>query len=394
MKSDLAGRIVRADVWAVNVPLLHEWIASEEMGGSHSHGHDRVILRLTDSDGRTGFGEGVNRGAIEGIESAARWCFREPLSEQRMSCLQLCDPGHDYWSQPTPPSPYAQPQHKHLFRVRHPFQTMFETAIYDLLGRRAGLPMSSFFGGRWRDRVLTDYWVGRATPELAARAVKRGLKLGFTRGIKVKTILEDPNVERLEAIRDAAGSTDYHVTVDPNGRFYNLDDALRVLLAMDRVGNMTILEDPFPRFYPEQLASLRPRISARLVWHIDPPESIWQVMAANVVGGLNIDSHTMGMFQWRLAAGAAYIANLPVWHGSGLDLGFCTAAQLQLASATPNCTLPGDQIGPWLREHTLVKVPFTVEDSHVTVPIGPGLGVDADMDAIDKYATRHVAWTA
>ena len=73
-----------------------------------------------------------------------------------------------------------------------------------LLARRAGIPLCAWFGGPWRQTVAVDYWMGRVTPAHAQRCVARAKALGFT-GVKLKTTLEDPNVERLEAIRDAGG---------------------------------------------------------------------------------------------------------------------------------------------------------------------------------------------
>jgi L-alanine-DL-glutamate epimerase-like enolase superfamily enzyme len=217
--------------------------------------------------------------------------------------------------------------------------------------------------------------------------VKRGLELGF-RGIKLKTTLEDPNVERLEAIKDAAGEH-FHVTVDPNGRLYRYDDAIATIRDMDAVGNMRILEDPFFRHHTEESAALHGKINARVVAHIDPPESLGSVIRRGKIGGLNIDSHTQGLWGWRMQAATADAFNLPVWHGSGLDLGIATAAQLHLAAATPNCELPGDQSGPWLREAHLLKTSFVVENGAIQVPKGVGLGIEVDLAQVERYAVEH-----
>src|SRR5690606_27221342 len=119
------------------------------------------------------------------------------------------------------------------------------------------------------------------------------------------------------------------------------------------------------RVHLHEFAALRSRIKARLVLHIDPPESLGNVLHARCVGGLNIDSHTQGLLAWRMQAAVAAAANLPVWHGSGLDMGIATAAQLHLAAATPNCQLAGDQAGPWLRESSLINETFFVSDGHI-----------------------------
>jgi L-alanine-DL-glutamate epimerase-like enolase superfamily enzyme len=378
-------RIGTVEAWRVRVPLRAEWAASPEFG-PHTDGADRLILRLADAGGREGWGEGGFGCGAEETEGALRRLAGLSPQALRLPLLDLWA-SPSYYHQPPAPSPYAPDAGSLAHRLRHPLQTPAEMALLDLIARRAGLPLGVLLGGPWRDRVSVDYWMGRVTPEHARRCVERGRSLGFA-GVKLKTSLEDPNVERLEAILEAGGP-DWKVTVDPNGRFHRLDDAWPTIRAMDAVGNLAILEDPFPRFHLGEFAALRPRITARVVVHVDPPESLAAVLASGAAGGLNLDSHVQGLLAWRFQAAAAAQANLSVWHGSGLDLGISTAAQLHLAASAPNCRLPGDQSGPWLRETSLIKTAFTVERGLVAVPTGPGLGVEVDRDELDRRAVGH-----
>jgi len=379
-------KVVKAEAWIVKVPLLAEWTSSPEYGEHGNKEKMRLIIALQCEDGIIGWGEGLPSLGTEEIKSALSRLINQSLGDIRLSFLDLLwEPGKHYWQRPSPPSPFASPVGNLRHRLRHPLQTTVEMALIDIITRRAGVPFSSYFGGEWRDRVSSDYWMGRTTPEHAARCAQRGYALGF-RGIKLKTTLEDPNIERLEAIQ-AATFSGFHVTVDPNGRFYRLDDAKSTIRAMDAVGNMSILEDPFPRTALAETKALRNHLQSRVVVHIDPPESLAQVITAECCGGLNIDSHTQGLLQWRLQADTADQFSLPVWHGSGLDLGIYTAAQLHLAASAPNCQLPGDQAGPWLRESTLVKETFVVQNGCIFVPRGHGLGITPNRDEIDRYTT-------
>ncbi|MFV0337349.1 MAG: mandelate racemase/muconate lactonizing enzyme family protein [Chthoniobacterales bacterium] len=375
-------KLKQINAWVVQVPLLKDWATSEEFGPHMPKKNSRTLLQLIDESGAEGWGESAGN-ALAQLEGMAERLFSLDLRGTRLSMLDLWEKEELYWSRPAAPSPYAANEANLRHRLRHPLQSLLECALVDLNARRSGLPISDFFGGRWRDAITTDYWAGRVRPDHAAECAKRGKSLGFN-GIKFKTTLEDPNVERLEAVKKAVG-VDFHVTLDPNGRFYRLGDAWKTIQALDKVGNLGILEDPFPRFYLTEFAELRQRIDARLVLHIDPVESFWSVLEARAAGGLNLDSHTIGPFQWRILAGAAEQANLPIWHGSGLDLGVGTAWQLHLASTAPNCQLPGDQAGPWLREHSLVNEEFVVKNGCISVPTGPGIGVSVDRDALERY---------
>ncbi len=375
--------ITRLQRWQVTVPPLPGLTDSSEFGKNPEQHDHRYLLQLTDSDGCEGWGETVVSGSLDLLDSALERLAGQPVADQRTAFLDLWPAEALYWQRPAAPSPYAPNPANLQHRLRHPMQSAIEMALCDLTARRAGVPLCQLFGGPWRDRVLVDYWMPRMTPENARRCVARGKELGFS-GIKLKTTLEDPNVERLEAIQEEA--PDWKVTVDANGRFYRLDDALPVLRAMDAVGNVAIFEDPFPRFHLHDFVQLRRQVDARVVVHIDPPESLWAVLQSGAAGGLNIDCHT-GLHHWRMQAAAAEVANLPIWMGSGLDLGIRTAAELQLAASAPNCLLPGDQAAPWLRESHLLVEDFVIRDGHVLLPKGPGLGIKVDLDAVDRYCT-------
>jgi L-alanine-DL-glutamate epimerase-like enolase superfamily enzyme len=70
-------------------------------------------------------------------------------------------------------------------------------------------------------------------------------------------------------------------------------------------------------------------------------------------------------------------------HGWNTALGL--AADLQLASAIPNTTLVEYLTGSPLID-SLVTVPWTLgTDGMLPIPAGDGLGVDLDMDAVEKY---------
>ena len=380
--------ITELKLWRVTVPLLPEWTASPEFD-EHPIDH-RLILRIADSDGFEGWAEAGAGSSDELLETTLSMLIAKPLSDLRLGFLDLWPSGSLYWQRPAPPSPYAPNPANLQHRLRHPLQSLVELSLSDLIARRAGMPLCHLWGGAWRDRVLVDYWMPRTTPEHAQHCVRRGKALGFT-GAKLKTTLEDPNVERLEAIRDAV--PDWHLTVDANGRFYRLDNALPTLREMDRVGNVAIFEDPFPRFHLGEFVRLRAQVDARVVVHVDPPESLWTVLRSEAAGGLNIGSG-VGLFHWRIMAGTADQANIQIWHGSSLDLGIGTAAQLHLCASAPNCTLPSDQAGPWLRESHLLKHDFTIKDGHILLPTGPGLGVQVDLDEVEKYCTQSRSWKA
>jgi muconate cycloisomerase len=82
-------------------------------------------------------------------------------------------------------------------------------------------------------------------------------------------------------------------------------------------------------------------------------------------------------------------AGIPVWHGAGVDLGLLEVSYVHASSVCRNCVLNGDIFGRLIREHDLLATPLEIKDGRATVPTGPGLGVELDEDAVQRYRARE-----
>ena len=78
---------------------------------------------------------------------------------------------------------------------------------------------------------------------------------------------------------------------------------------------------------------------------------------------------------------------IPVWCGGMLETGLGRAANVALA-ALPGFTLPGDTSASdrYYRQDVTTQ-PFVLENGHVAVPTGPGLGVEPDPDVLAALTT-------
>jgi O-succinylbenzoate synthase len=85
-------------------------------------------------------------------------------------------------------------------------------------------------------------------------------------------------------------------------------------------------------------------------------------------------------------------AGMGMWCGGMLETGVGRATNLHLATM-PNFTLPGD-ISATERYYAedVAESTFRLnsEDSTITVPTGPGLGVELQLDRLAKYRLRHL----
>lgn len=90
----------------------------------------------------------------------------------------------------------------------------FDSALYDLLGKAAGLPVYKLLGG-YRSSFETDMTTGLDTPEKMAASARENVDQGY-RQIKIK-VGEDPDLDlqRVAAVRQAIGP-DIKLRLDAN----------------------------------------------------------------------------------------------------------------------------------------------------------------------------------
>jgi muconate cycloisomerase len=258
-----------------------------------------------------------------------------------------------------------------------------EQVVFDLAGKAFGVPAYKLLGGGCRARVRVDYWTARRTPADLARKALEGKRLGFG-GIKIKCALEDPNVERVKAVAEACGP-DFKITIDPNTRFHNPIHAIRLARLLEGY-NVEVFEDPVPKGNLDWYVLLRQKMNIAVALHLGSPVQVFEAVKREAVDYLNISPGNMTEFV--RCAHIACAADVPVWHGSGVDLGIMDVSYVHACAAAPNCTLASDIVGNFLREDDLLVEPIRFEDGCALVPQEPGLGVELDMEAVRKYCVK------
>lgn len=363
-------KITSVEIWTVVVPTIPGRVHSPEL--VPETGWDQMpkhLLRLNTDTELCGLGE-TDRGLpIEEVrEGAGLLQGRDP---ERLTLQDI----------------YNMPGERGagLPQVgRGPAYSAFEMAVFDLVGRARGLPVHALLGGAGRGRVRADYWMGQQTPEDSRRSVERALKLGF-KGIKIKCQIEDQMVARMQAIREVGGK-DFKVTVDPNERFRTAEQTIALARELAPLDNVEVFEDPIPKSDLEGYARIHEAIPFPVAMHLGEGASMLRALKAGVVDCFNLGGSLMG-FQKNAAVAAA--AGMACWHGSGNDLGIIDTAYIHAAAAAPNCTLASDFVGSWTREDDLITEPIAFVDGHVPTPMQPGLGVELDTAALERYCQAH-----
>ena len=250
-------------------------------------------------------------------------------------------------------------------------------ALLDLIGKALDQPLYRLFGGLAQPSIKVDYWIARMTPEDTGAAARRALALGFT-GLKMKCIWADGDVvDRVHAVLDAAPAM--RVVIDPNRRFHTVENTLEIARALE--GKDVVIEDPIPRDDFRLYKRLKEETSLVIAPHLQNPREAIEVVHLGAADAFNIGpSDWMFLHMARIGEDGG----LPVWTGSNVDLSLFDVYRLHAAVAAPNCTLGSDICGNFVHEHSLLTKPL-VEHGVARAPEGPGLGIELDEEAVQRY---------
>ncbi len=374
-------RITRVEMTPVIVPSrpdainspgktapLHMLSVGARKGWSHQFDElVKWILRIRTDDGIVGTGESLRAVREETMRVIAQSLLDEDPLEMNLRDLPVTY-GREYDG--------------------------FECALFDLVGKARGLPVYKLLGGAYRDRVYCSAWFGQRDPDDAAQWCAKYRSMGYD-CLKFKGSLSESPAEICEAIAARCG-TDFRVIIDPNCRWERPAEVLPFLRRLEDVGNVWTLEDPIPRWDLRGWRHLRRKSAIPLTLHtaipyvelFQKPQDVVLALQNDVCDYFNFN----GPMAWVQKLGdIAEVANMPFWHGSEVDLGLLEASYLHVAAASRLCTLPSDIFGRLIREHDLLTTPLEYDgDGHFLVPRGPGLGVELDEDAVERYTAGDI----
>lgn len=275
------------------------------------------------------------------------------------------------------------------FRGHRMAKAALETSILDAELRGRGVSLARELGAV-HERVPCGVSVGimDSIPALL-ESVAGYLDAGYVR-IKLK-IEPGWDIEPVRAVRERFGD-DVMLQVDANTA-YRRSDA-RHLAELDQFG-LLLIEQPLDE---EDIVG-HAQLAATIATPICLDESIVSARAAadaialGACAIVNIKPGRVGGYlESRRIHDLCVAHDVPVWCGGMLESGIGRAANLALA-ALPGFTLPGDTSASDRYYATDVTEPFRLDDGHLAVPTGPGIGIDpiaAELDAV----TSRTEWIA
>jgi o-succinylbenzoate synthase len=262
-----------------------------------------------------------------------------------------------------------------------------ELAVLDAWLRSREEPLAGWLGAT-RDRVPAGVSVGimDSVPELLD-AVAGYLDQGYLR-IKLK-IEPGWDLAPVASVRERFGDG-LLLQVDANAA-YTLADAGH-LAGLDRFG-LLLVEQPLA---DDDLVG-HAELAGRLATPICLDESITSAKAAvdavriGACRIVNVKAGRVGGYpEARRLHDACAELGVPLWCGGMLETGIGRAANVALA-ALPGFSLPGDVSASDRYYRQDLTDPFVLEDGHLAVPRGPGIGV-APLPEVLEELTTSVEW--
>lgn len=279
-----------------------------------------------------------------------------------------------------------------------------DQALWDLKGKRLGVPVADLLGGRVRDRLRVYAWIGGDRPGDVAEAAAARREQGFDavkmNGTEDMDWLDSPAavdaaVERLAMVR----ATGIDVGIDFHGRVHRpMARQLVHALAPHR-----------PLFVEEVLLSEQPEAIAQITQGTGVPIALgerlysrWDFRRFFELGAIDIAqpdlSHAGGISECRRIAAMA--ETYDVAFAPHCPLGpLALAACLQVSAVSPNFVIQEISLGIHYNQAdadllTYVTNPdvLTVTQGSVAALEGPGLGIDIDEARVREEAKQPHRW--
>ncbi|WP_026961456.1 galactonate dehydratase [Alicyclobacillus herbarius] len=352
-----------------------------------------LFLKVTSEDGFVGWGEPIVEGRAETVAAAVRELADYVIGQDAdriEDTWQVLYRGGFYRGGPILMSAIAG----------------IDQALWDLKGKRYQLPVYEFLGGRVRDKVRVYAWIGGDRPSDVGEQAWMKREQGFT-AIKMNATEElhyidshvkvDAVLERVQAVRDAVGR-DFGIAVDFHGRVHK---AMAKVLARELSAfDLMFIEEPV---LPEHNEALR-EIARHTTTPIATGErmfSRWdfkRLLQDGYVDVIQPDlSHAGGISEVRKIAAMAEAYDVAV--APHCPLGpIALAASLQVDAATPNVFIQEQSLGIHynqgndLLDYLSDATVFRYEDGFVSLPKGPGLGIEIDEERVRQAAAEGHRW--
>ena len=398
------------------VPVAGQDSMLLNLSGAHAPYFTRNLIILTDDEGRTGVGEVPGGEKIRKVlEEARPLVVGRSIASYRiiLSEVRQCFAGRD-----------AAGRGLQTFDLRVTIHalTAIESGCLDLLGQFLGLPVAALLGEGPQRAIVPVlgylFFVGDSSK--TGMNYRRGGNAGnaWFRVRDEEALTPEAIVRQAEAAHMRYGFNDFklkggvlsgaeemkvvealgrrfpraRLTIDPNGA-WSLDEA--IALCKDRCGLLAYAEDPCGAEQGfsgrEIMAEFRRATNMPTATNMVATDwrQLRHAIRLNAVDIPLADPHFWTMHGSVRVAQTCRDSGLTWGSHSNNHFDISLAMITQVAAAAPGAITAVDTHWIWQDGQPLTRNPLQIKDGTITVPDRPGLGVDLDMNAIEKACALY-----
>lgn len=363
--------VERVETFLLDLPTIRP----HQLSVATMVGQTLMVVRLYCSDGTVGIGEGTTIGGLaygaespEGMKLAVDTYFKPLLV------------GADANRVPAVMARLNSAIHDNRFA-----KCAVETALYDALGKRTGLPVSELLGGRLRDSLPVAWTLASGDTAKDIAEAEAMLEARRHRVFKLKigkrAVADD--VAHVAAIKKALGDRGA-VRVDVNMAWSELD--ARYGLAALADAGCELAEQPV------RSAEALGRLTGQYPIAVMADESlVGPVSAFDIARVRGADVFAIkieqsgGLRAAQQVAAIADAANIELYGGTMLEGAIGTIASAHAFSTFRELQWGTELFGPLLITEEILETPLSYKDFELALPTGPGLGITLDEDRVKFF---------
>jgi L-alanine-DL-glutamate epimerase-like enolase superfamily enzyme len=347
---------------------------------------DALLIRISTDAGITGWGE------VDGCPWVVKAIVEAPMSHTIVTGLRQILLGEDpmeigrLWTKMYEATIYYG-------REGAVIQAMagIDLALWDIKGKALRMPVWQVIGARYRDRLrVYASNMMQFTPEATADRVRKARDEGFA----AAKFGWEPfgrsdlglDLRYLDAMRKAAGDG-FDLMLDV-GLVWDATTTIQRAKAFEPY-NLFWLEEPLHPDDVEGYGLVARHISQRLAAGEEECtlRGFRRLIDQGGIRLAQIDLTRCGLTQALRIAEYAQLKGIPVAnHNFTTDIN--TAASLHFLAAVPNALVLEYCVEPSEISRALGQNPFQLEDGCFKVPEAPGLGVEPNMEVVERYLVR------
>ena len=252
-----------------------------------------------------------------------------------------------------------------------------DIAAYDLLGKKIGMPVVDILGGAVTNNLPSYYATAVGPPEEIVRLAVEKCGEGFPRfQIKIGGRAVEMDIEVIQKVWERIG-TDMRLTVDGN-RGFTTKDAVRLSNECQHIP--FVFEQPCNSL--EEIASIHQRLHHPI--YIDENgidiATVIRSISLGIADGFGMKvTRIGGLHQMSLFSGICEARSLPhtcddAWGGDIIN-----AACTHMGATINSKLFEGTWLAqPYIEGHYDSKNGIKIENGHIKVPKGKGLGIVPD----------------